>query len=261
VLRAHPTVDTLRTVTTQPPDASPNGVQPLVGQATDPAADPMGDTDYRLAVVDLLGALAYGELTAFERLADDASFAPGIADKAALAAMAVAEYNHFSLIRTRLEEMGARPEDAMEPFMPALEAFHERTAPRDWLEGLVKAYVGDGIATDFYREISAYLDDSTRDLVLRVLEDTGHSAFAVDRVRAAIEADPRVAGRLALWGRRLVGEALSQAQRVAAERDALAALLVGGMAHRGADLAEVGRMFARLTENHTRRMASLGLSA
>lgn len=227
----------------------------------DPTADPLADDDYRLAVVDLLGALAYGELTAFERLADDASLAPSIADKAALAAMAVAEYNHFALLRARLETMGVAFESAMEPFMPALEAFHERTAPGTWLEGLVKAYVGDGIATDFYREVSAYLDDSTRDLVLRVLEDTGHSAFAVERVRAAIAADPRLAGRLALWGRRLVGEALSQAQRVAAERDALAALLVGGVAHRGADLAEVGRMFARLTENHTKRMATLGLSA
>jgi hypothetical protein len=226
-----------------------------------PAGDPMADPDYRAAVVDLLAALAYGELTAFERLADDAAFAPTIADKAALAAMAVAEYNHFALLRTRLEQLGVSPEEAMEPFMPALEAFHERTAPADWLEGLVKAYVGDGIATDFYREVSAYLDASTRDLVLQVLEDTGHSAFAVERVRAAIAAEPRLAGRLALWGRRLVGEALSQAQRVAAERDALAALLVGGMAHRGADLAEVGRMFARLTENHTKRMASLGLSA
>ena len=144
----------------------------------------------------------------------------------------------------------------MEPFVAALEAFHERTAPGDWLEGLVKAYVGDGIAEDFYREVSAYLDDSTRDLVLAVLEDTGHSAFAVERVRAAIEADPRLAGRLALWGRRLVGEALTQAQRVAAERDALATLLVGGITERGADLAEVGRMFARLTETHTKRMAA-----
>jgi hypothetical protein len=221
----------------------------------------MADPEYRQAVVDLLGALAYGELTAFERLADDAAFAPSIADKAALAAMAVAEYNHFAVLRSRLEQLGVSPEAAMEPFMPALEAFHERTAPADWLEGLVKAYVGDGIAADFYREVAAYLDDSTRDLVLQVLEDTGHSTFAVERVRAAIEADPRLAGRLALWGRRLVGEALSQAQRVAAERDALAALLVGGVAHRGADLAEVGRMFARLTENHTKRMASLGLSA
>ena len=28
----------------------------------------------------------------------------------------------------------------------------------DWLEGLVKAYVGDGIAPDFYREIATYVD-------------------------------------------------------------------------------------------------------
>jgi tRNA-(MS[2]IO[6]A)-hydroxylase (MiaE)-like len=227
----------------------------------DATLDPMADEQYREAVVDLLGALAYGELTAFERLADDASFAPTIPDKAALAAMAVAEYHHFALLTDRLTELGASPETAMAPFVEALEGFHERTAPGDWLEGLVKAYVGDGIAEDFYREVSAYLDDSTHDLVLKVLEDTGHSAFAVEKVRAAIEADPRLSGRLALWGRRLVGEALSQAQRVAAERDALASLLVGGSSRPGADLAEVGRMFARLTENHTRRMAEMGLSA
>ena len=224
------------------------------------AADGERQQAYRLAVVDLLGALAYGELTAFERLAEDARLAPTVADKAALAAMAVAEYNHFSLISARLAEMAVEPESAMEPFMEALEAFHARTPPADWLEGLVKAYVGDGIAGDFYREVSAYLDASTRDLVVRVLEDTGHAAFAVERVRAAIAAEPRVGGRLALWGRRLVGEALSQAQRVAAERDALAGLLVGGLGETQSDLAEVGRMFARLTENHTERMTALGLS-
>ena len=80
-------------------------------------------------------------------------------------------------------------------------------------------------------------------------------------MREATEADPRIAGRLALWGRRLVGEALSQAQRVAVERDALASLLVGGQNRPGADLAELGRMFARLTDEHTRRMDRLGLAA
>lgn len=220
----------------------------------------MADEQYRAAVIDLLGALAYGELTAFERLADDAAFAPTISDKAALAAMAVAEYNHYALLAQRLESLGAVPEEAMQPFVRALEDFHARTGPGDWLEGLVKAYVGDGIAEDFYREVSAYLDDSSRELVNKVLEDTGHSAFAVDRVRSAIAADPKLAGRLALWGRRLVGEALSQAQRVVAQRDALAALLVGGVGRPGADLAEVGRMFVRLTENHARRMAALGLN-
>jgi hypothetical protein len=226
-----------------------------------PAADPV----YRAAVIDLLGVLAYGELTAFERLAEDASLAPTLADKAELAAMAVAEFGHFARLRDRLAELGVDPSEAMEPFAAPLDAFHEKTRPSDWLEGLVKAYVGDGIATDFYREVSAHVDPSTRELVLEVLEDTGHAAFAVDRVRAAIAEEPRVAGRLALWGRRLVGEALSQAQRVAAERDALSALLVGGVDQPGFepgfDLAEIGRMFDRLTEAHTQRMAALGLSA
>jgi hypothetical protein len=80
-------------------------------------------------------------------------------------------------------------------------------------------------------------------------------------VRKAIEADHRVGGRLALWGRRLMGEALSQAQRVAAERDALSALLSGGVDRPGMDLAAIGRMFTRLTENHAQRMSALGLAA
>ncbi|HET8767791.1 MAG TPA: ferritin-like fold-containing protein, partial [Pedococcus sp.] len=87
--------------------------------------------------------------------------------------------------------------------------------------------------------------------------------FVVKVVREAIKDDPKVAGRLALWGRRLVGEALSQAQQVAVERDALASLLVGGVGtgRPSADLAELGRMFARLTDEHTRRMGRLGLAA
>jgi len=226
-----------------------------------PAPDALADPDYRTAAVELLGVLALAELTAFERMSADAALAPTLRDKAALAEVAVAEFHHFQRLRQRLEEMGVDPEEAMGPFLAPLASFHEHTKPADWLEGLVKAYVGDGIAADFYREAAAYVDEETRALVQEVLADTGHAGCAVDRVRAAIEADPRVAGRLALWGRRLVGEALSQAQRVAAERDELSALIVGGVDRPGADLAEIGRMFARLTENHSKRMAALGLSA
>ena len=145
--------------------------------------------------------------------------------------------------------------------MAPFDAFHVRTAPSDWLEGLVKAYVGDGLAADFYREIAAFLDADTRTIIVESLSDAGQSRFVVDRVRAAIAADPRVGGRLALWGRRLMGEALSQAQRVAAERDALTALLAGGVDRPGMDLAAIGRLFTRLTENHSERMETLGLSA
>ena len=73
-------------------------------------------------------------------------------------------------------------------------------------------------------------------------------------MRATIAADPPLGGRLALWGRRLMGEALTQAQRVAAERDSLSALLAGGVDRPGLDLAAIGRMFTRLTERHAERM-------
>jgi len=219
------------------------------------------DPDYRQAVVDLLGAIAYGELTAFERLADDATLAPTLEDKVELAAMAAAEFGHFVPLRVRITELGADPFVAMAPFCAAIDSFHAHTAPADWHESLVKAYVGDGLAADFYREVAAYLDTDTRDLIIASLADSGHSEFVVGRVRGAIAADPRLGGRLALWARRLMGEALSQAQRVAADRDALAALLAGGVDRPGMDLAAIGRMFSRLTEAHADRMSRLGLDS
>ena len=219
------------------------------------------DPQYREAIVDLLGAIAYGEISAFERLAEDAKLAPTLEDKVAIASMAAVEFGHVAPLRDRLTALGADPFAAMAPFQEPIDRFHEYTAPGDWYEGLIKAYVGDGLANDFYREIAAYLDADTRDLVLASLEDSGHAAFVVDRVRAAIAADPRLGGRLALWGRRLMGEALTQAQRVIVDREPLSALLAGGVDRPGIDLAAVGRMFTRITERHTERMSELGLAS
>jgi hypothetical protein len=219
------------------------------------------DADYRDAVVDLLGAIAYGELSAFERLVDDAKLAPSLRDHVEMCAMASSEFGHVSRLHERLVRLGADPFDAMAPFEAAIDLFHAHTAPADWYEGLIKAYVGDGMAADFYREIAAYLDEETRDLIVASLDDTGQASFAVRHIRQAIDDDPKLGGRLALWGRRLMGEALTRAQRVAAERDALTALLAGGIDRPGLDLAAIGRMFARITERHADRMTELGLSA
>jgi len=243
------------------PGSSETGAATASAADATGAANELSDPLYRAAVVDLLGALAYGELTAFSRLAADAELAPTLAAKAALARVATVEFKHFELLLARLEEIGADPDTAMHPFVAPVDSFHDRTRPADWLEGLVKAYVGDSIATDFYREISLHLDPATRDLVTSVLSDAGQAGVIVAEVRKAISEDPRIAGRLALWGRRLVGEALSQAQRVAADRDGLASLLVGSADRPGADLAELVQLFGRLTASHTRRMGQLGLSA
>lgn len=222
---------------------------------------PFDDPTYRTGVLELLGVLASGELTAFERLAEDAHLAPTVEDKAEIAAMAAAEYEHFAVIRRAIEDLGADPFEVMRPFHATFDAFHARTKPADWLEGLVKAFVGDGLAADFYAEIAAYLDEKTRALVMETLNGTGHSTFVIGRVREAIEADQKIAGRLALWGRRFMGEALVQAQGVAADHDGLSAVLVGGVDRPGMDLAGIGRMLARLTEAHAERMSSLGLDA
>jgi hypothetical protein len=208
------------------------------------------------AVVDLLGALAYAELSAFDRLAEDARLAPTLGGHAALARMAAAELDHHCRLTDRLTELGVNPANAMAPFVSALDAFHGKTRPSTWLEGLVKAHVGDGLAADFYREVAAFLPQPDRDLVLDVLADTGQTDFAVREVRAAIAANQKLVGRLSLWARRLVGEAISQSQAVIAEHDQLAELIISGTG----DLAGIGRLVERITAGHADRMRALGLN-
>lgn len=234
------------------------------------------DAAYRAAVIDLLGLLAYGELEAFERLAADSALAPTIDDMGALAGHAAAEQRHYELLRSRIVELGADPSAAMAPFVAPINEFHARTVPSDWLERLVKAVVGDGIGADFYREISRFVDADTRAIINQVMSDTGHSDYAMAKVRAAVQADPAVAGRLALWARRLLGEAVTQAQHVIAERESLDALFMPNVTTEAAairaastapaaaaatlDLAEIKNVIERLTDKHYQRMFALGLA-
>ncbi len=90
--------------------------------------------------------------------------------------------------------------------------------------------------------------------MLDVLHDSRYADFAAAEIRVAIADDPRVAGRLSMWARRLVGEALSQAGRVAAERATLTALIARD------GRVDVPGLFGRLTAAHTARMVAAGLN-
>lgn len=221
----------------------------------------LADPAYRQGLVALLGVLAYGELVGFLTIAQEAGFAPSSRDKATLAHVATQEFGHYERLAARIGDLGADVHQAMAPFTRAVDDWHRRATPTDWLEALMKVYAGNSIANDFYREVSDLVDPQTRELMREALEDSSQVEFAAGELRRAIASDKKVAGRLALWGRRLIGEALSQAQRVAADNDDLMGLLVDTGSGYGLDLGGWMHMFTRLTDAHTARMEALGLSA
>src|SRR5262245_32204267 len=86
------------------------------------------------AIVDLLGGLAYGGLSPFDRLAEGARPAPTLVGRAQLSAMAAAEMGHYRLLEEHLVALGVPAEEAMAPFVVSFDSYNATTAPRTWLE-------------------------------------------------------------------------------------------------------------------------------
>ncbi|MGD1206249.1 ferritin-like fold-containing protein [Mycobacterium seoulense] len=207
-------------------------------------------------VNELFAVLAYGEIAAFYRLTDEARMAPDLRGRISMASMAAAEMQHYELLRDALESRGVDVVSAMSKYVSALENYHRLTMPSTWLEALVKTYVGDALAADLYLEIADGLPDEIGGVVRAALSETGHSQFVVAEVRAAVSASGKQRSRLALWSRRLFGEAITQAQYLLADHDELVDLVVSGTG----SLGQLSAFFDRLQHTHDRRMRELGLS-
>lgn len=222
----------------------------------DPALSPE-QVEQALAV---LGMLAFSELAAFSRLAADAGMAPNLAQRIELSRLAGIALDRLEQVGTRVGELGHELQPVMEPFAGLLTEFDERTVPATWWERLLKAYVGYGVADDFVRIVAQAVDPQTRDLVVSVLTDDGHAGLVVGSLAGAGQVDATLASRLALWGRRLFGEALGVVQGVIAAHPELEGLIEASVA----DLPGAGgpqqRLFAALTADHSRRMERLGLT-
>jgi hypothetical protein len=236
--------------------------QPTAADASASAADSVADpcaprlqADHP-GVNEMFALLAYGEVAAFYRLTEEARMAPNLRGRISMASIAAAEMGHYELLRDALEKRGVDVVPAMAKYVSALENYHRLTTPSTWLEALVKTYVGDALAADLYLQIAGGLPDEVADVVRAALSETGHSQFVVAEVRAAVTSSGKQRSRLALWSRRLLGEAITQAQFLLADHDELVDLVVSGTG----GLGQLGAFFDRLQQTHDKRMRELGLS-
>lgn len=202
----------------------------------------------------LLGLLACGEVFGFHTMADASVRSEHFGQSVVLMDMAQQHVAAYHRTRQRLLDHGVVADDLIGSFAAPLANYHARTAPSDEFEALLKAYVGTGIAADFVREMASHLDPETSGFVTDVLALPRADEVVVPRLRSVMQADQAHVGPMALWGRRLMGEALSQAQRVAADRPDLLTLILGP-----GDLEGFQQMIARMTASHSDRMRALGL--
>ncbi|GAA1480041.1 ferritin-like fold-containing protein [Gordonia sinesedis] len=227
---------------------------PTVPAASEPAPPSTIDPDDP-GIAKLFAVLLAGEYAAFYRLIEESAMAPDVPSRIAIARMAASEIAHFDQLAEQVTQRGLDPAEAVIRYGSVFDQYHRVTTPKTWLEALVKAYVGDGLAADFYNEAAGALPESVRSIISDVMSQTGSSEFAREQVRAAIAADPSLRSRLTLWGRRLLGEAVTHAQWVLAAEEDVTDLLFSGQG----SLQDMAEFFDVVTEKHAQRMADLGL--
>ena len=149
----------------------------------------------------------------------------------------------------RCGDSGSTRSAAMDPFRAELDDFQKRTQGADWYEILVTCYLTAGFLTDFFEGLAAGLPAGLSERVSRALDVDKGEELLVEELREAIDASPRLASRLAMWGRRLVGDTMLIAR---------SSLAIGREAP-GEDRIEP--VFTELIAAHTRRMDALGLTA
>jgi hypothetical protein len=204
-----------------------------------------------VAAIEFLGLAAQVEHTQFTRLAAYSRVAPGISQRLELARCAAQRVEACDQLLERIGELGGDAPGAMGPWAHVFDGFDARTASTSWAERLLVPYLGYGVTDDFCRFAADGLDDGSRTLVLGLLGEEQTADLAVRELDEVTARDGVLTARLALWGRRLVGEALTVVQSVLEQKPGMERLLGVGR----------GALFGRLTAEHTRRMGRLRLTA
>jgi hypothetical protein len=199
----------------------------------------------------LLGQAAYLTLVLFDNLGRAVQTAPTTGAKSALGAAAAQALEAHEGLLAELRRLGVDPVAAMDPFRTDLDEYQARVQGADWAETLVTCYLTTGFLTDFFTSLAAGLPGGLADRVAQLL-DVGDGEDVLEaQLREVIERSPRMASRLAMWGRRLIGDTMLIARSA----------LVMDQAAEGVEADRIEPAFAELIGAHTRRMDALGLTA
>ena len=196
-----------------------------------------------------LGQAAYVQLSLFEDLSRLVALAPTLAAKESLSQASAVSLNRYSGLTAEIRRTGGEPSTAMQPYTGGVDFFQKVTQGTDFYQGLMTSHITAGILDDFFARLALGLPAAEAARVTP-LYDPSHEQLLADLLRAGIAADPRLAARLAMWGRRLVGDAMLVAR---------ASLATPPASEK--DEARVEPVFTELIAAHTRRMDALGLTA
>jgi hypothetical protein len=197
-----------------------------------------------------LGRAAYVQLTIFENLSRAISTAPQTAAKTSIGRAAELSLSKHRALVHEIERAGGTPAEAMEPYTNAVDEFERRTHGGDWFETVMTCYITSGFLDDFFARLAAGLPQDSQARIQAIFTGESGESMLAEQLMSAIDENPRLASRLAMWGRRLVGDAMLVAR----------SSLVLSENHKS-DEARVEPVFTELIASHTRRMDALGLTA
>lgn len=209
------------------------------------------------AIREFLGLLAYASLGSFALLSEDAAHAPDLRARLTLSRMAAGELAGIDRIELLVAETGGDFDALLASYRDLLADYLLRAVPRDWWERLIRSYVGYNMLQDMLRRLACGVPEDVRNETDLSVGSSGHDDFVAAVITPVLATEPQLAARLGLWGRRVVGEALSIVQRAFAEHPALVELA-------GSDddaAARVQRLVTELQAEHSRRLTRLGLNA
>ncbi len=219
----------------------------------------MADDEIELATVELLGALAYGQLRSFEvssravRHAPDARLADQVAEFTLL------EHRGYALLRDHLMERTDLGLAVMDRQKPHFDAYFDRVPLEDWFEACAFFALGLPLAADFGRQIAPLLEEGTGLVVVGALADRGpFEQFAIEQLRVQL-VDDAACERARRLVADMIGRALTGFQGVISDTDALKVLVASAEEGDESGEARVRRLALSVMEHHRRRMLELDL--